>query len=73
MFNRGGRLFYETIRDPNPHEHAQSKYSYDCFRNVWIYITYQRKMGHTKTEIQLYHEKDTAIFISHFRILSSFF
>ena len=30
-------------------------------------------MGHTNTEIQLYHEKDTAIFISHFQILSSFF
>ena len=30
-------------------------------------------MGHTNTEIQLYHKKDTAIFISHFRILSSFF
>ena len=29
-------------------------------------------MGHTNTEIQLYHEKDTEIFISHFRILSSF-
>ena len=29
-------------------------------------------MGYTNTEIQLYHEKDTAIFISHFRILSSF-
>ena len=34
---------------------------------------YQRKMGHTNTQIKLYHEKDTAIFISHFRILSSFF
>ena len=29
-------------------------------------------MGHTYTEIQLYREKDTAIFISYFRILSSF-
>ena len=29
-------------------------------------------MGHTNTEIQFYHEKDTAIFISHFRIISSF-
>ena len=30
-------------------------------------------MGHTYTEIQLYREEDTAIFISHFWILSSFF
>ena len=34
---------------------------------------YQREMGHTYTEIQLYCKEDTAIFISHFRILSSFF
>ena len=30
-------------------------------------------MGHTYTEIQVYREEDTAIFISQFRILSSFF
>ena len=34
---------------------------------------YQQEMGHTYTEIQLYREEDTTIFISHFRILSSFF
>ena len=30
-------------------------------------------MGHTYTEIQLYCEEDTALFISHIRLLSSFF
>ena len=73
VFNRGGQSFCEIIRYPNPHEHARSKYLHDCFRNVWIRQKYiNKKKGHTNTEIQLYREKDTVIFISHFRILSSF-
>ena len=67
------KIICKIISDPNPHEHARPKYSHDFQKCLDKTKIDQQEMGHTYTEIQLYREEDTAIFISHFRILSSFF
>ena len=71
--SRGGRSFCGIIRDPNSHEYARPKHLYDWSIYVWISKKYQQEMGPAYKEIQSYCKEDTVIFISHFRILSSFF
>ena len=50
MLNQCGRSLCEIIRDPNPHEHAQPKYSHDCFRNVWMKQKYVNKKWVIRTK-----------------------